>query len=122
MNVGGTLAPGLSPGIINTGNLSLGGATAIEILGPALGTQYDNVNVTGTVTIAGGTLSLTGAYVPAPGDVFAIVSNDGADAVTGTFAGLPKARRSSSTARRCASRTWAARATTSRSRQCRRRT
>ena len=34
INAGGTLAPGLSPGIINTGNLSLGGATAIEILGP----------------------------------------------------------------------------------------
>ena len=90
IDAGGTLAPGLSPGIINTGNLSLGGATAIEILGPTLGTQYDNINVTGTVTIAGGTLSLTGAYVPALGDVFTIVSNDGADAVTGTFVGLPE--------------------------------
>jgi fibronectin-binding autotransporter adhesin len=89
-NAGGTLAPGLSPGIINTGNLSLGGVTAIEIQGTTLGTQYDNINVTGTVTIAGGTLSLTGAYVPALGDVFTIVSNDLADAVTGTFAGLPE--------------------------------
>jgi fibronectin-binding autotransporter adhesin len=90
IDTGATIAPGLSPGIINTGNLSLGGVTAIEIQGPALGTQYDNINVTGTVTIAGGTLALSGAYVPALGDVFAIVTNDGADAVTGTFAGLPE--------------------------------
>ncbi len=89
-NAGGTLAPGLSPGIINTGSLNLGGATAIEIQGTTLGTQYDNINVTGTVTIAGGTLSLSGAYVPVLGDTFLIVSNDGADAVTGTFAGLPE--------------------------------
>ncbi|MBL0141947.1 MAG: IPTL-CTERM sorting domain-containing protein [Betaproteobacteria bacterium] len=88
VNAGGTIAPGLSPGVINTGSVTLGGATAIEILGTTLGTQYDNINVTGTVTIAGGTLSLSGAYVPVLGDVFTIISNDGADAVTGTFAGL----------------------------------
>ncbi|MBL0141946.1 MAG: IPTL-CTERM sorting domain-containing protein [Betaproteobacteria bacterium] len=88
VNAGGTIAPGLSPGILSTGDLNLAGIAAIEIQGAALGTQYDNLNVTGTVTIAGGTLSLSGAYAPALGDVFTIISNDGADAVTGTFAGL----------------------------------
>ncbi len=85
---GGTLSPGLSPGILNTGNFALGGVLLVEIQGTTLGTQYDNVNVTGTVNLGGGTLSLTGAYVPAPGDTFTIITNDGADAVTGTFAGL----------------------------------
>jgi autotransporter-associated beta strand protein len=91
VNAGGALAPGVSPGVINTGSLTLSGALNAEITGTTLGTQYDSVNVTGTVTITGGTLSLSGAYVPVVGDVFTLVSNDLADAVTGTFTGLPEA-------------------------------
>jgi autotransporter-associated beta strand protein len=85
---GATLAPGLSPGVINTGDLNLAGVALIEIEGTALGTQYDNINVTGTVTIAGATLTVAGAHVPAPGSTFTIITNDGADPVVGTFAGL----------------------------------
>jgi len=90
IDTGATIAPGLSPGQINTGNLALAGIAQFEILGPALGTQYDNINVTGTVNVTGATLQLIGAYVPVPGDVFRLITNDGADAVTGTFAGLPE--------------------------------
>ncbi|MEO5694757.1 MAG: autotransporter-associated beta strand repeat-containing protein [Usitatibacter sp.] len=85
---GGNLAPGLSPGQINTGNLVLAGNLLQEIEGPALGAQYDNVNVTGTVDVTGATLTLTGGYVPPAGDTFTIITNDGADPVNGTFAGL----------------------------------
>jgi autotransporter-associated beta strand protein len=90
VNGGGALAPGGSPGIINTGNLTLTAAStlAIEINGATVGTQYDQVNVTGTVNLGGATLSVTLGFVPAAGTVFTIVNNDGADAVTGTFAGL----------------------------------
>jgi autotransporter-associated beta strand protein len=88
INAGGTLAPGLSPGLTNTGDLNLAGAFLVEIEGTTVGTQYDQTNVTGTVTIAGGTLTLAGAYVPVAGNVFTVIANDGADAVTGTFAGL----------------------------------
>lgn len=90
VNSGGALAPGLSTGIINTGNLTLTAASsvAIEINGTTVGTQYDQVNVTGTVNLGGATLSVTLGFVPAGGSVFTIVNNDGADAVTGTFAGL----------------------------------
>ena len=42
------------------------------------------------MTIAGSTLTLAGAYAPFSGNTFVIVANDGADAVTGTFAGLPE--------------------------------
>jgi autotransporter-associated beta strand protein len=90
VNAAGALAPGLSPGVINTGNLVVAGALVVEVEGPAAGTQYDVTNVTGTVTIAGGTLQLIGAYVPVPGDVFTIVVNDAADAVAGAFAGMPE--------------------------------
>ena len=54
INAGGTLAPGLSPGITNTGNLVLAGIFLVEIEGTTLGTQYDNTNVTGTVNVTGG--------------------------------------------------------------------
>jgi autotransporter-associated beta strand protein len=92
VNSGGALAPGLSTGIINTGDLALtaGSTLAIEINGATVGTQYDQVNVTGTVNLGGATLSVTLGFVPAAGTVFTIVNNDAADAVTGTFAGLPE--------------------------------
>jgi autotransporter-associated beta strand protein len=88
INAGGTLAPGQSPGLTNTGDLNLAGVFLVEIEGTTVGTQYDQTNVTGTVTIAGGTLTLAGAYVPVAGNVFTVIANDGADAVTGTFTGL----------------------------------
>jgi fibronectin-binding autotransporter adhesin len=83
------LAPGLSPGIINTGNLSIpsGANLDIELNGTTVGTQYDQVNVTGTVTL-GGTLNVTLGFLPAKGTTFTIINNDGADAVSGAFAGL----------------------------------
>jgi hypothetical protein len=84
------VAPGLSPGQFNTGNLALAGAAQFEITGTTLGTQYDNINVTGSVTLTGATLQLIGAYVPAVGDTFTIITNDAADPVVGGFAGLPE--------------------------------
>ncbi len=88
VNAGATLSPGLSPGLLNTGNLVLAGVLLEEIEGTILGAQYDSVNVTGTVDLTGATLTLAGALVPGSGNSFTIISNDGADPVTGTFAGL----------------------------------
>lgn len=83
------LAPGNSPGILNTGNLDvqLGSTYDVEISGTTAGSGYDQSNVTGTVTL-GGTLNVTMGFVPGNGNQFTIINNDGADAVTGTFAGL----------------------------------
>ena len=84
----GTLAPGNSPGILNTGNLSLSGALSMEINGTTVGTQYDQVNVTGTVSLVGGnTLALTLGYTPTNGTNFFLINNDGSDAITGTLNG-----------------------------------
>lgn len=89
---GASVSPGFSPGIINTGNLSLnsGSTVNIEINGPIVGTQYDQLNVTGTVSLGNATLNtaLSNIYNPSAGQAFTIINNDGADAVTGTFAGL----------------------------------
>jgi autotransporter-associated beta strand protein len=88
---GGALSPGDSPGTLNTGDLSLaaGATLAEEVDGTGAG-QFDVVAVTGAVGLGGATLSLSlgGGFSASVGDSFTIVANDGADAVTGTFAGL----------------------------------
>jgi autotransporter-associated beta strand protein len=85
---GGTVSPGNSPGILNVnGNYNQAGTLAADLNGTAVGTQYDQVNVTGTVTLSG-LLALTVGYTPANGDMLFLVANDGTDAINGNFAGL----------------------------------
>lgn len=84
-----TLAPVGTGTVTLNGNLDLNAGDALQIQIAALGT-LDNFIVNGTVTLGGATLatSLLGGFVPIVGDVFQIVTNDAADAVSGTFAGL----------------------------------
>ena len=93
VNNGGTLSPGTSAGILHVaGNLALNlGATyLVDLNGTAVGTQYDQTDVAGTVTLANATLSLRLGFSPAAGDQFTIINNDGVDAVSGTFLALPE--------------------------------
>ncbi len=89
---GGTVSPGAIPttvGTLNTGNMNLtGGTFAVDLT--ASGSNL--LNVTGTVTLTGATLSgtLDTGFTPTVGTVFTIINNDGTDAVIGTFAGLPE--------------------------------
>ncbi|HWS26890.1 MAG TPA: autotransporter-associated beta strand repeat-containing protein, partial [Xanthomonadales bacterium] len=88
---GGILAPGqAAPGRLFTANVALvAGATfAAEITGATVATQYDQLDVTGTINLGGATLALSGAFVPTSGQSFVLIDNDASDAVTGTFAGL----------------------------------
>lgn len=87
---GATIAPGLSPGIINTGDLTLtsGSNVNVELLGTTPGTLHDQINVTGTVSLGNATLNVTTSFSPLSGNSFVIINNDGGDAVTGTFNGL----------------------------------
>ncbi len=86
-----TISPGTvsTQGLLNTGNLALASASTFsaQINGPAPGTGYDQVNVTGTVDLAGATLSLSGPTAGG-GRSWILVNNDGTDPVVGTFSGL----------------------------------
>ncbi|MBX7053580.1 MAG: carboxypeptidase regulatory-like domain-containing protein [Pyrinomonadaceae bacterium] len=91
--VGASISPGNSPGIINSGNLTLGAGstTNMELNGLSVGTQYDQLNVSGTVTInPTASLNPTLGFTPVAGNSFTIINNDGGDAVSGTFFGLPE--------------------------------
>lgn len=98
VQAGGSVAPGNSPGILNTGNFTLGAGTlTIEVDGLAgAGVDpngHDQLNVTGTVDLTGGTLELVDNFAgtAAAGTTLTILDNDnnpGADAVTGVFATL----------------------------------
>ena len=87
---GGTVAPGLSPGIITTGDLNLNGATTllVEMDGPAAGAGYDQTAVVGSVTLGNPTLDIDLTFAPAEGAAFVVVNNDGADPILGTFTGM----------------------------------
>jgi fibronectin-binding autotransporter adhesin len=90
VSTGGIVAPGHSPGCLASGNLTLNGTYQAELGGTTACTGYDQLNVTGTVDVTGGTLTTTlyGGFKPAAGNTFTIINNDGSDAVTGTFSGL----------------------------------
>jgi len=87
--------PGNSPGLVTFagdvfyGNLS---KLVVELGGTQRGTQYDAIDVTGSVTV-NGTLevAIINSYLPLGGEQFLLISNDGSDAVQGTFSGLPEA-------------------------------
>ena len=88
---GGTLAPGEGVGVLATDDLTFDASAtfALELEGAGAG-QFDQAAVTGTVALNGATLglSLLGGFSMAAGETALIIDNDGADAVTGTFAGL----------------------------------
>lgn len=87
---GGTVAPGHSPGCLTTGSLSLSGTYQVQIGGTTACSGYDQLKVSGSVTLSGSTLSpiIYNGFVPSAGQSFVIISNDGTDAVSGTFSGL----------------------------------
>ncbi len=90
---GGFLNAGLASGDttddLGSGTLvvSAGSTYAVRLDSTTVNTGYDQVDVTGTVTL-GGNLQLTAGFTPAAGDTFIIIDNDLTDAVTGTFSGL----------------------------------
>ncbi len=97
LNTGGSLNPGNSPGILNTGSLATtGGTVNFEIGGFSAGNGtgfYDQLNVTGAVNLTGTTIanfSLFGGWTTNPTDVYYLLKNDGVDAINGTFDLLPE--------------------------------
>lgn len=90
---------GLSPDFAGTdvdlsgGTLTLGAAQNFiaDIDGTTVNTQYKQLAVNGAINLNGASLQFTGSsYAPVGGETFTIVNNDGADAIVGTFSGLPQ--------------------------------
>ncbi|MEZ6091000.1 MAG: DUF11 domain-containing protein [Pirellulaceae bacterium] len=75
-----------------TGDIEFDAASSLQfaIDGTVAGTGHNQLDVTGAVSLAGPSLLLSGTYVPVVGDLLTIINNDGADAITGNFAGLPE--------------------------------
>lgn len=94
---GGTLAPGTSAGRLLSSNVVLNSAVtfAVELNGTNAGVDYDQLGVRGTITLASAALSLSvsNGFNPPIGTTFLILTNDAADAISGTFAGLPQGGR-----------------------------
>ncbi|HEX8201500.1 MAG TPA: Calx-beta domain-containing protein, partial [Isosphaeraceae bacterium] len=98
-NAGAEVAPGTitSTDILSTGSVTFaaGSSFNVDLNGPytTAGTDYDQLNVTGTVDLGNADLVLSGgAETPTPGTFLelTLIRNDGSDSVTGTFASLPE--------------------------------
>ncbi|TAL00001.1 MAG: hypothetical protein EPO07_10235, partial [Verrucomicrobia bacterium] len=92
---GGVVAPGASTAILTSSNVTFSAASSdftVELNGTVAGSGYDQLNVRGAVALGGATLNVLPNFspfdAPADGATFTIINNDGADAVSGTFAGL----------------------------------
>ncbi|MEQ1643582.1 MAG: LamG-like jellyroll fold domain-containing protein, partial [Pyrinomonadaceae bacterium] len=92
---GGIISPGTSPGILNTGNVSFstGSIFEVEIGGTTPGntiTNHDQLNVTGTLDLAGAALTLAqfNGFTPTAGQQFVIINNDGGEAILNPFGGV----------------------------------
>lgn len=98
VTVNGETNPGFDvQGILTiAGNtsLSLGDILSINFVGvmtPNPGTNFDQLDITGSVDITDATLNLIDGVggLMADGAVYTIINNDGSDAVVGTFNGQP---------------------------------
>ena len=92
VQAGADLAPGDvtdDGGALSAASTTLTAASNfdVDLNGTTAGAQYDQLNATGTVNLAGAKLNLAGTFTSALGDVFTIVK---AASVTGTFDGLPQ--------------------------------
>jgi Ca2+-binding RTX toxin-like protein len=87
---GSNVAPGTSPGILNTGDVSFqsGSNFTVEVNSSTPGTGHDQLNVTGTVSLGGALLMTSGTISSVPGQEIVLIQNDGTDPVVGTFSSL----------------------------------
>ncbi len=93
--ISGTFSPGTGPsttGILTVPNLTLASTAtfAADLNGTTAGTSYDQVNVSGAVSLGNANLALNALYLPMGGDSYVLINNAGSNPVSGTFFGLPE--------------------------------
>jgi autotransporter-associated beta strand protein len=91
VTINGILSPGVGgSGILHSGNatFNLGSTVAVDLNGTTGGSGYDQLFVTGTVSLGGPTLAVSVAFPSVTGDIFTIVQSTGA--ISGGFSGLPE--------------------------------
>lgn len=90
ISVGGFHNPGNSPEIMSTSDYTLAGTLNAEITGLTAGVGgYDQVDVTGTVDLTGGSIvALFSMAAYSEGDLLFLILNDGTDAINGTLRGI----------------------------------
>ena len=71
-------------------NLNSNVTLTLDGSGPIPGVSYDALSVTGAVSLANCVLQITALPIFPAGTTFTLINNDAADAVSGTFAGLPE--------------------------------
>jgi hypothetical protein len=85
-----TISIGTSPGCVTVTDLILSGNDTYlqDIEGPTACTEYDQLTVSGNVTLGGANLVvvLDPNYLPVNGAQFTIIDNTGSDPISGTFA------------------------------------
>jgi len=97
---GGLLDPGAGGGVISNAlhsrSVALNSSTTFraKLLSRDPGFENHKLQVTGSVSLGGSALDFYLVYpsyfIPASGDKFVLIENDGTDPVMGTFAGLPE--------------------------------
>jgi autotransporter-associated beta strand protein len=93
LDVFGNLRPGNGPGMLTSGNFVFHSSAAdyfVELNGVTPGTAYDQLRVLGTAGLGNATLHVSLGFVSSVSNTFTIIDNDGSDAVTNTFNGLPE--------------------------------
>lgn len=80
----------VSTSLLQSNDLSLSGSSSLDITirGTTPGTEYNQINSQGTVTIDNASLTLSGSYILSAGSELILVNNDGADPISGTFKGI----------------------------------
>jgi hypothetical protein len=91
------VSPGESPGILTCSNFNPRGSGSgifrAELNGTTPGAGYDQLNARGTVALNGVSLNASLNYASSASDQFTIINNDGSEAVTGMFTGLPQGKK-----------------------------
>ncbi|MCS6096591.1 Ig-like domain-containing protein [Shewanella baltica] len=89
---GANLSPGdAGNGILNFTNglvINTGGNLRLDIAGTTAGTQYDQLNVVGSLDVTGANIVVTHSYGAANNDSYSVITKDSTDAIVGNFAGL----------------------------------